>query len=604
MPRPLSSRLATFCAAFAFALALISSPALCAEKWTKVEAPRFTVISNADEAEVMKAAEELRRFLVALGAIISINESGLPPLTVVMFRREKEFRPYRPLAPNGKPRQVAGFFARRPSWAVFGLAGANLDDDTRQTVYHEAVHWFLSANDARNPVWLEEGLAEVFSTFQINARGESEWGAAIPHHVRLLQAEKPIPLRRLINLTQSDPLFNENLRTSLFYAGSWAFLHYLIFSAEPGSPPRYTDFMTALRSGALLDEVFQTTFKTNLEGMDKALARYLRSGSYSVARTAAPVATTPLQAGAASSFEIEVALARLAVGSGLAPLAERHSQSAAQLDPASPIPHELLGYAAEVTGNQSARIAAFEEAARLKSRDHQIYYNLALHLQQSDGPGLISLGTLSPADARRAADLFERSINCRRTFLPAFQGLGQVINRAETLGSADRAFLDLGLKQFPTDGDIRIGLAVLDWAEGTKDKARQSLENLLSETPAQPESVTRFARGLQEEWAVEERFSAITRLGNEGKYTEALAIVDAALEGGASGEERYNLAQIRRVLAMDLLNEKVNNALTQNRIPEARALLQKLIESDAPEIAKRQARELLEKLAQAQPPAP
>jgi hypothetical protein len=33
---------------------------------------------------------------------------------------------------------------------------------------------------------------------------------------------------------------------------------------------------------------------------------------------------------------------------------------------------------------------------------------------------------------------------------------------------------------------------------------------------------TRFARGLQEEWAVEERFSAITRLGNEGKTPRPL----------------------------------------------------------------------------------
>ena len=53
----------------------------------------------------------------------------------------------------------------------------------RRTIFHEGVHWFLSGTKTRNPVWLDEGLAEVFSTFRAE-KDRAAWGQAIPEHFR------------------------------------------------------------------------------------------------------------------------------------------------------------------------------------------------------------------------------------------------------------------------------------------------------------------------------------------------------------------------------------------------------------------------------------
>ena len=47
------------------------------------------------------------------------------------------------------------------------LLAAATDAETRQTIYHEAVHWFTTASDTPQPLWFAEGLAEVLSTFEV-----------------------------------------------------------------------------------------------------------------------------------------------------------------------------------------------------------------------------------------------------------------------------------------------------------------------------------------------------------------------------------------------------------------------------------------------------
>jgi len=173
-----------------------TATAVQSENWLKIVAPQFTLYTPAKSAEALRTAEEFQQFISALREIVLVDVRTLPPLTIVMFSREKDFRPFRPRRPNGKSWNVAGFFSRQEGWSVFGLAGATMDEDVRHTVFHEGVHWFLSGSELPNPPWLEEGLAEVFSTFTVQ-NNRRRWGQPIANHVLELRSVRPLPLERL-----------------------------------------------------------------------------------------------------------------------------------------------------------------------------------------------------------------------------------------------------------------------------------------------------------------------------------------------------------------------------------------------------------------------
>jgi tetratricopeptide (TPR) repeat protein len=77
-------------------------------------------------------------------------------------------------------------------------------------------------------VWFNEGLAEYYSTFTPAANGKTAMlGRPIARHVLLLR-ERFLPIADLIAVDHGSPLYNEGERASIFYAESWALLHYLL----------------------------------------------------------------------------------------------------------------------------------------------------------------------------------------------------------------------------------------------------------------------------------------------------------------------------------------------------------------------------------------
>ncbi len=126
------------------------------------------------------------------------------------------------------------------SWAVADLAGASFPEEIRRTIFHEGVRWYLSGAESSNPVWIEEGLTEVFSTFEI-AKRQAEWGQAIPEHVSLLRSQSLRPLARLV-CSGREELFGKDLNhTEIVYAQTWAFLHFLVFGQHTIPPAALAD---------------------------------------------------------------------------------------------------------------------------------------------------------------------------------------------------------------------------------------------------------------------------------------------------------------------------------------------------------------------------
>src|SRR5262249_8104900 len=143
-------------------------------------------------------------------------------------------------------------------------------EESASVVYHELTH-LLVRNAVRSiPTWLNEGLAEYYSGYQLDGTGKSAWvGTPIGRHVLLLR-ERYMPLAELIAVDQSSPLYNEGSKRSIFYAESWALTHYAL-TQMPGGGAAVNRYTAAIAEGAAPADAFRTAFGATPAELDKQL---------------------------------------------------------------------------------------------------------------------------------------------------------------------------------------------------------------------------------------------------------------------------------------------------------------------------------------------
>lgn len=573
-----------------------SWPAVAAksDSWVKVVAPQFTLYSPAKSAEALKVAEEFQQFIDALDEVLTVDTRRLPPLTIVMFSQSKDFREFRPRRPNGKPWDVAGFFSRQEGWAVFGLAGTRLDSEVRRTVFHEGVHWYLSGNGFSCPPWMEEGLAEVFSTFAVT-KNRREWGQPIVDHVNTLRSLQPMPIERLLSVSQSDPLFNETQRTGLFYAESWAFVHLLFFGEHARERKLYNEYIRLFRSGIHPDDAFKIAFKKDYRAMDRELSNYIVDGRFFIGATASSSLKKSLVVTPAGEAEREIALARLALGSNSLPLAQHHLDRAVGPDVDLVALNEVEGYAALMSNDVTAAVRFFNIAAAKGSKDYRVYLELAQRRHQE----AVDVGdsiTLSRTAAREMADNYEKAIELCPWRLPPYQGLGGIIGFLGSDNEKDRSILEHGSELFPTDGMIQVGLASAFHESGRTQAASQALASVLKDPEKYPVGVIRYARDLERAWGFNDASDRIRNLVETEQFPEALKEIDALLAKDVPQASRASLALNRTTIWARVKLIQAVHASEEGRWTDARKLLEEIMASSAPRGAKHEARIRLEEM--------
>lgn len=576
------------------ALALVATAAAAADNgWLRVTTPDFTVVTSLREKEAVAWAGDFAQYVAALRAFFHLETTRLPPLTVVIFARERDFEKYRPLRANGKAEEVGGFFSRQESWAVAGLPSVSVDEGVRRTIYHEGVHWFLSMQEVPNPVWLEEGLAEVFSTFEVT-KNQAEWGRAIGEHVMLLREMRTLPLEQLLFTAHDDLFGDDTMRTGVVYAESWAFVHYAIFGKSGLSRHAIGDYAERIHAGTQPDEAFRQAFGKTYKEMDRQLRDYLSEGQYFVSRKPLVPVATP-KAEPATKVDVEDALGRLALVAGRTELACAHARAAIAAAPDDPRGHEVLGFALQVADDPTHALAEFTFATAHGSKDFRPYFELACAAQTAAAGGLGSGLTMSPADARRVANGYQRAINLHPRYLAAYENLAGVIDAAVPFGPEDRRFLELGRRIYPESAMIAVGLAIVARREGDSVAAHAQLNQVIESKTAST-NARAYAVRLDAAWEQQETYEQIDRLSAAGKYADALAFVDARLAAGVSGDVRLRLTTIRPQFQAKILSREVQESLQDKRWADARRHLGELIEADVPPPLKVQARRSLDEL--------
>ncbi len=598
--RPRRSGASTLLACLAYALAATASSA--EPEWLKLQAPSFGVISQLDEDETRAWAVEFDQFIGALHSLYSVDKVALPPLTIVLFRQPRNFAPYRLRTDSGQAR-IAGFFGSTGDWCVIGMPGGGRDDDTRQTIYHEAVHWFATATDTPQPLWFAEGIAEALSTFEI-VDGKGRWGQAIEDNVAYLSGDGLLPMEDLLRASQDEALHGNE--RNKYYPQAWAFVHYLMFGNGGADAPKLAAFLGELRRTDP-DTAVHTAFGKSYHELTNDLRRYLARGRYGHAEIELRDRSGEMTVTSASEANVEFALGRLATVGGNLDLARGHADRVIALAPSSPAGYELKAYTAHETGDAESLEPALESAVEHGSRESWIYATKADRLlidNQRDGGPLDEL--LPAGTARAAADLYEHALGLRPRNAAAFSGLIMALLNVDTLTELDNRAVNAGRRMFPTDGLLLVGEAATAKSRGDVPTAVQ----LLGQATAAPFTIPRRYRNpvvtLRSNWFGDWFIDELAALTDVGRFAESHTLVIRYLSDETiTGPLRKMLEAVQHDLpALEQLHA-ATEAGRAGKEDEAAAILTALVnDPNAGERARREAERMLRRRSSASAEVP
>ncbi len=193
---------------------------LVQRQWFETRTLHFNIYSCGAPQEANKVAGQLEEFCDAYSLLAGSQAVASPPIVVMAFPDHESLKPFLPLY-HGQPENLAGFFqhGNDENLIVLSLPEPGAASMDMTVVFHEYTHLLFRRNDRIWPLWLKEGMAELYSTFATT--GYSALIAQpIDHHLQLLAHEPLMPLTELFAVTHDSPQYNERERQGIFYAES------------------------------------------------------------------------------------------------------------------------------------------------------------------------------------------------------------------------------------------------------------------------------------------------------------------------------------------------------------------------------------------------
>lgn len=441
--------------------------------WVRIGTPHFTVFSEASEGKTREWALQFEIFRHAITAVLPVNPALLDPVTLVLFASERGLRPFKPVE-NGKPAQISGFFLRVPTRHTIALAVEGARDDVRRVIFHEAVHWHLSAAARTLPRWMDEGLAEVFSSFSISG-DLFEVGGPPGDPLRRMRTTPPLPIAELLAVDALQFNGQHTELTNVFYSQSWALMHSLLFDSGEAGLARMAAFLGTPASEQGVARDLETRLQVTPADLERRLATYLQAKWLNVRRFTIDRAAIErgFAAGRAEPGEVDLALGNLLVGLGRWSEAEPYLQRGRERRPHDARGLEALAACALATQRTDAARALLEAAVQRPNATFAGYSKLAEIWSAEIATGAAS--DVAAAYAETIAHL-QQALRLNPRFRPAYE---QLVAVARSLPRADPivgAWLAAGLLQFPESWEIRLGNAIHALKAGNRDSGRAHLE--------------------------------------------------------------------------------------------------------------------------------
>src|SRR5690348_16126916 len=138
---------------------------LMQEHWFEARTAHFNIYSCGPTQEVARVGGRLEQFRDAYSLLAGEDAVASPPIVVIAFQTHEALEPFLPLY-QGKPANLAAFFHRGSDENLIALSISGQGGESLNSVFHEYTHLLLRHNDLFWPLWLTEGMADVYSSFE------------------------------------------------------------------------------------------------------------------------------------------------------------------------------------------------------------------------------------------------------------------------------------------------------------------------------------------------------------------------------------------------------------------------------------------------------
>jgi tetratricopeptide (TPR) repeat protein len=431
--------------------ALFAATALAAkhETWVEVRSPHFVVVSNAGEKQARKTAVHFEQIRTLFRRTITIAANAPSPvITIFAVKNERSLHELLPEYWVKGHAHPAGIFSNRLNQFYAAIRLDAPGYNPYETLYHEYYHSLTTPYFPGLPVWLAEGLAEFFGNTRIAGK-QAEMGQPSAVWIQELRRNRLMPLDVLLTVDQRSPYYNEQNKTSEFYAESWALTHYLMMGDNGAHRQLLGNYLAAIDRGATSQEAAAKAFG-DLNSFQRALEKYI--GNYAFYQLTAPapaeISDADLQAKALSDAEVDADMGGFEAARGRTQQAKQLLEEALHLDPKLALAHRNLAIAELFDGQRSEALSSLSQAIALDPKNGMARY-LRAYLTVMSG------GTAS-RDPQIEDDL-RQSITANPEFASAYGLLAIVLSAdqaglPEALSCAEKAVsLEPGTARFHID---------------------------------------------------------------------------------------------------------------------------------------------------------
>jgi tetratricopeptide (TPR) repeat protein len=184
---------------------------------------------------------------------------------VAIFNTAENYYTYFELLSEDRGENTLGVFRANLNELVL-FEGTDLAD-TYHTLYHEAVHQFMTLLTPRHPpYWYNEGIAEYMGAIKVKDGRVLEKGITLrdrlPYLLQAIDVKADLTFEKIMNETPRE-FYSGNV--GLKYAQAWAMIHFFYEFEKGRYKPLIEEYFESLRSGKTPRESYDTVFKPKAE---------------------------------------------------------------------------------------------------------------------------------------------------------------------------------------------------------------------------------------------------------------------------------------------------------------------------------------------------
>jgi tetratricopeptide (TPR) repeat protein len=450
------------------------------DPWRSVRTRHFELVGSVPERELRSIGQRFEHFRLAIGTLLPNASTASPfPTVVVVFRNDREMAPYGPPDVD-TPSAVPAYFHSSPG-AHYIVLSAGVGEEQTRNLQHEYVHLVLRQSLRFVPTWVHEGLAEYYSTFQARRGGRGAViGEPIPAHTIRLQRQL-LPIGELLDVGQDSPQYNEAGTRSIFYAQSWALVHYLLLGQNGARAAQFARFLALLQDGTAADAAFGQAFGAAPDEIHKEVRQYLRRPTLPAQSIEFADRLTVEEVGEARPLtpaEVDARLGDLLFRIGRKEEARRALERAAGAEAAPALAYTSLGVWALLEKQANEAILQLTRATARPDADFAAYYwyARALNAPHESRDGLVT--TYPPGIGERIGEALQRARELNPAFADAWSlEAFTLLVRNHDLDRA-LALIDRALALQPGRADFVLILAQIHARRGHVAGARALLRSV------------------------------------------------------------------------------------------------------------------------------